>query len=74
MKTYTLSAAAADTHVPEHPERTAKRNAGGDGSLNFDVVFRVWPSRGAMLTTLRMQGRRAPTSRDWRAIVPEYSA
>ena len=42
-KQYTLSAAAAIGHVPEHPDRTAYRNA--SGFLNFDLVFRVWPYR-----------------------------
>lgn len=64
MKRYTLSGAASFTHVPEHPERTARRNA--HGFLNFDVIYQVWPSRAAMLTTIRMQQRRAPSPQDWR--------
>ena len=63
-KQYTLSAAAAIGHVPEHPDRTAYRNA--SGFLNFDLVFRVWPNRASMLTTIRMQERRAPESTDWK--------
>lgn len=68
MRKYTLSAAAASDHIPEHPERTARRFLGGSASLNFDVQFQVWPSRAAMLATIRMQQRRAPDSRDWRAV------
>ena len=63
-KTYTLSAAAALEHTPEHPDRTAYRN--GVGTLNFDLIFRVWPSRGAMLTTIKMQERREPHATDWK--------
>lgn len=63
-KTYTLSAATACEHVPVHPERTAYRN--GVGLLNFDLTFKEWPSRGAMLTAIQMQGRRAPSATDWR--------
>ena len=68
MRTYTLSAAAADAHVPEHPERTARRNA--TGFLNFDVVFRVWPNRASMLKTIEMQRRREARQEDWRAVKP----
>ena len=63
MKTYRLSFAAACSHVPEHPERTAKRNSPG---LDFDVTFQVWPSRPALLKTIEMQGKRAPRSTDWK--------
>jgi hypothetical protein len=70
--TYTMSFAAACTHTPAHPERTARRNAGGSGDINFDIVFKVWASRAAMLTTIRMQEQREPQSRDWKACqVPE---
>jgi len=62
MKRYTLSLAASLSHVPEHPERTAKRDTG------WDVMYQVWPSRGAMLQSLKMQARGA-TTRLWRAYV-----
>ena len=65
MKRYTMSGAAADTHVPEHPERTAKRNH--TGTLDFDVTFQVWPSRAAMLKSIEMQGRSEPRLDHWRA-------
>ncbi len=68
MKTYTLSAADSLAHVPTHPERTARRNAGG--GLNFDVVYRVWPSRAAMAKSIRMQQKRAYSLTDWQACVP----
>ena len=65
MQRYTLTAANAATHVPEYPERTARRTA--SGFLNFDVEYQVWPSRGAMLTSIRMgQQSGRPT---WRACV-----
>jgi hypothetical protein len=63
-RTYTLSMAASITHVPAHPERTAIRNA--IGTLSFDIIYREWPSRGAMLTTLDMQGKHEPHPGDWR--------
>ena len=64
MKRYTMSFAAACEHVPEHPERTAKRSGSG-----FDVTFQVWTSRPAMLKTLELQGRRASRQDDWKACV-----
>lgn len=63
-RTYTLSGAASFTHVPAHPERTAYRNA--TGQMNFDVIYREWPSRGAMLATIDIQGKREPRQDDWR--------
>jgi hypothetical protein len=65
MKQYTLSGAAADTHVPDHPERTARRTH--TGLLDFDVTFQVWPPRSAMLKTIQMQERSEPRSDHWRA-------
>ncbi len=65
MKKYTLSFADAMAHKPEHPERTARRNQ--RGSLDFDITFQVWPSREAMLTTIRLQNRREPSQTDWKA-------
>ena len=62
VKRYTLSLAASSTHTPEHPERTARR------SLSWDVEYQVWPSAGAMETSLRMQGKRAPHHTDWRPL------
>lgn len=65
MKRYTMSAAAADAHTPQHPERTARRNQAS--SLDFDVTFQVWPSREAMARSIRMQEQRASKQTDWRA-------
>jgi hypothetical protein len=67
MKTYTLSGGASFTHVPEHPERTGRRNAGH--GLNFDVIYKVWPSRAALARTIRMQQKRETRPLDWRACV-----
>jgi len=68
MKRYTLSGAQAFEHKPDYPERTARRNAAG--TLNFDVVFQVWPNRASMARTIRMQQRRALHPTDWRPCVP----
>ena len=59
LKTYVLSFADSIKHVPEHPERTAKK------ALAWDVRYQVWPSRAAMLKTVEMQGKRASRSDDW---------
>lgn len=63
MKTYTMSFADSTKHVPEHPERTARR------SVSWDVTYKVWPSRAAMQTTLDMQAKRAPHPSDWRPCI-----
>ncbi len=68
MKTYTLSFAGAIEHKPQHPERTARKQAGS--GLNFDVTFKVWPARGAMATTIRMQQRRERRATDWHPVQP----
>jgi hypothetical protein len=47
-----------------HPERTARRCVG------WDYEIAEWPSRGAMLTTVRMQ-ERGPASRfHWKPVQP----
>jgi hypothetical protein len=35
--------------------------------MDFDMIYQVWPSRAAMLTTIRMQERRASNWMDWTA-------
>lgn len=60
MTTYTLSFAKALKHVPLFPDRTAYRSG-----ETMDITFREWPSRGAMLESIRMQGRRIRRSNDW---------
>ena len=72
MRPYRMSGAAADAHTPRNPDRTARRNVGGrdaSGCPNFDVEFREWPSRAAMLATIRMQEQREHRETDWRACV-----
>ena len=65
MFSYILTFGEAITHKPAHPERTARRvAANGD-----DYEFRVWPSRGAMLTTVEMQSKSAPSRRNWIPVV-----
>jgi hypothetical protein len=72
MKRYTLSFADSVGHIPEYPERTCQRSPG------WDVQYQVWPSAGAMETTLRMQGKAPPSRFHWvpwrapmRAAAPE---
>ena len=55
------------THVPEHPERTARRSMKG---LDFDVEYQVWSNRPAMARSIRMQQRGANFANAWRACVP----
>ena len=66
MKTYTLSGADAAAHRPDHPERTARRYYGG---MNFDVTFKVWPSRAALTKTVELQARRESRTGDWRPCI-----
>lgn len=63
MKKYTLSFADSISHKPEHPDRTAMR------SLQWDVLYNVWPARAAMARTIRMQQKREHKASDWRACV-----
>lgn len=64
MKRYTMSFASACSHIPTHPERTARKNGTG---MNFDVTFQVWPSKAAMLKTIEMQDKRESRQGDWKA-------
>ncbi len=68
MKRYRMSAAAADTHRPEHPERTAKRYPGI--GLDFDAEFQVWPNRAAMARSIRMQEQGPHSRKHWKACIP----
>jgi hypothetical protein len=72
MKTVRMSGAAANQYKPPHPERTARRSAGG--LMNFDVIFGEFPNRSAMLKTIEMQQKRERRSTDWKACVghPSY--
>ena len=67
MQRYTLTAAQAAEHQPDHPERTARRPAAG--FLNFDVVFQVWPNRPSLARSVRMQERREHRRDDWHPCV-----
>ena len=64
MKTIRVNANAFESYVPEHPERTGYRQVGDlmHGSLAYE--FKVWPSVGALKTTLEIQSR--GTSQAWR--------
>ncbi|MDF1551966.1 MAG: hypothetical protein P1P84_02835 [Deferrisomatales bacterium] len=68
MGTYTLPLGRIAEHEHPHPERTARKLA--SSGIFADYLFRVWPNRKAMATTIRMQQRRAPRMDDWRPIVP----
>lgn len=52
LKSYTLSFARAVTHCPEHPERTAVKTSRDIGG---DYTYKVWPSPGAMQTSVGMR-------------------
>jgi hypothetical protein len=65
MKRYTMSFADSISHVPEHPERTAKKQGRG---MNFDVTYQVWPNRAAMMKTIDMQERRGSRQDDWKPV------
>ncbi len=71
MKRYTMSFAAAMTHTPEYPERTARKNGKG---MNFDVTFQVWPNRAAMLKTIELQEKRESRQDDWKPVVKRVAA
>lgn len=62
-KRYSLSFAASLEHIPEHPERTAKRSG---GTMDFDIHYQVWPNRAAMLKTIELQSRRESKPTNWR--------
>jgi len=66
MRTYSLSLGQAMDHKHPHPERTASRRMGGVFS---NVLYQVWPNRGAMARSIRMQQKRAPEANDWHALV-----
>ena len=68
MRRYTLTAAQAIEHAPEHPERTARRHA--EGFLNFDVTFQVWPNRPSLARTVRMQQAGERRADDWHPVIP----
>lgn len=69
MKTYTMSGSQATSHQPEHPERTARRNAGRSSDMNFDVIFQVWPNRQKMVKAIRLQEQREPQFQDWKSVI-----
>ena len=65
------SFAGALSYTPPHPERTGRRSVFNPRDpMAEDVEFREWPSRGALLETIAMQGRRERRRGDWRAVVP----
>ena len=65
MKKYTLSWAEQTNYNHPHPERTARKSGRG---LSCNDTFQVWNSASAMLTSIRMQEKRASSSYDWRPI------
>lgn len=67
MKRYSMIFGRSIGHVPEHPERTARKTT---GSLGETITFQVWPNRASMAKTIRMQEKRESRSDDWRACQP----
>ena len=53
-------------HRPAHPERTAYRKIPGLGMF-ADYEVKEWPSRGAMLQTIKMQTSGADFASAYRA-------
>jgi len=73
MKHYTLCAARAfDPSEHSKPECTAYRDAGG--MLDFDIYFQVWPNRASMLKTCELQGRGAPSRKNWKPLIPDHAS
>lgn len=71
MKRYALSFADSLSHVPEHPERTARKSGTG---MNFDVQYQVWTNRPAMLKSIEIQDRHLELGRSgWKACSIEQS-
>lgn len=68
MKRYSAPLGRMNELKHEHPERTAYRHGVG---IFADVFFQVWPNRESMLTTIRMQEKRAPHSTDWKPLVKD---
>ncbi|KKL82232.1 hypothetical protein LCGC14_1986760 [marine sediment metagenome] len=66
MNQYPVSFADSRTHVPDHPDRTARRASGVFG-LSF--TYQVWSNRKAMAKTIRMQQARASHHTDWNPII-----
>lgn len=63
MKRYRLSFADSLQHVPEHPDRTARKTNDG---LDMDITYQVWPNRASMARSVRMQERGASRAGHWR--------
>jgi len=66
MAKYTMPFGQSVGHAPDAPERTATKSTGQFGEV---VTYQVWPSRGAMARSIRMQQRREHRPGDWRPCV-----
>ena len=67
-KRYVLSFAASLSHIPEFPERTAKRDI-YIGPAEWDIEYRVWPNEASLQKTFEMQDKSPPSSKHWRPSV-----
>jgi hypothetical protein len=63
MKTYTLSLGQSINYQHPAPERTAMQ------PLGWDYRYQVWPNRESMARSIRMQQKREPRQKDWKALV-----
>ena len=66
MKTYSCPLGRRADYPHPAPDRTAYR---ASARLGVDDYYQVWPSRGAMARTIRLQQKRAPALSDWRPMV-----
>lgn len=66
MKTYTLTFGQSISYVHPHPDRTTRRAHGG---MNFDLTFKIWPSRAMMARAIRKQQMREGHFDDWQPLV-----
>ncbi len=63
MIEYNVPFAASRDYQHDHPERTARRD-----TKAWDVAFKVWPTRAAMLKAIDRQDRSPAHYTDWRAV------
>lgn len=68
MKTEYMTFAQAQEHKPKHPERSARRDIGGD---NWGVAIGTWSTRQALVRAIRSLERTStPLNKLWKPYVP----
>jgi hypothetical protein len=66
MRDIRMSFAQSREFKPLNPERTAYRSMGG---LEFDIIFKEFTNRQAMLKTIELQGKREFHITDWKPCI-----